>query len=367
MFITGHREILNTVLAQLPPGTFSPAQVKRMHRGLEYVDTPCGKYVVQDGHVVLTKQRLCRLGVLLSLFDSRRYGESSVFQFHKGFFAHLHAMTTDPENTVLKIRDKIVTTVLGLSLLALFDTRVFDAPPEEGGTQRSAGSLRPNAFWVGMVLHTITDSYSPAHTIRKTTSRVRRVRAANKSDDDDDDEGERMRIAVHEAIKALARRSTARPFDSRGRFTDALERSMERDAAAVAFARAQSSQLYAIYKVYRHQYDLDAVVGAWAPRRLWPRPGDRGRYGDVVSFQHYGAQSFWLHNRLDLLYYVKRDARMFERMLSDCRAYLLMYHEALRTGDVSAFLRGVLRLMLRGTFQVNPRYFDQRTDRVVVA
>ena len=197
MFIQGHIEIIQDILDNhLPKGFFKfidhPADkktLKNLFIGLQYPDAPCGKYEVSSNNSILFKRaKICEITKLFKLFSGASYGESKIFQFHKGYFAHLHSMSTDPENTVLKIRNKIINSIIGYALLAVYDDTLLN------DTDRQ---IKPNLFWIGIILHMITDSYSPAHTIRNHN--YTKVKSVEK------DKALLERLEVHELIKTLAK------------------------------------------------------------------------------------------------------------------------------------------------------------------
>jgi hypothetical protein len=333
MYIQGHIDIVNELL---PADYFDlqpryPDFNKRMLlRGVHYVDAPCGTYDVRANRVFFKTSKLCATTSLINLFYEQAKGETELFQRHKGFFAHLHAMTTDPENSVLKIRNKIVVSVLGYSLLALCNQ-----------TDR----VCPNALWAGMVLHTITDSYSPAHTIREHGVRHTVSRLVRPEEMDAD---RRARLATHERLKSLAKEDV---LYSKSAFQSQFK--------SDRFAARRKTQLWDAYKSFKFEYDLNKRVSHLVPARPRAATGPE-RYGDVIAFQYYDNQPMLLHMKLDLLSSVA--PRLYARMKDECLAFLRLYKHAIVTGDVDGFLRSVARLMLDRTFRVQNRYFDNKTN-----
>lgn len=126
---------------------------KLLRYGLKYPDFPCGKYELSADGRLNFKQRLCSLFRLvndLSIFPDIF---SVSYSSHNGYFSLWHAMTFDPRKSNSTVANEVIRQVLMFCMLAVKDNTL-----KEGA--------QPNAFWLGMALHTIMDSYSPAHVAR---------------------------------------------------------------------------------------------------------------------------------------------------------------------------------------------------------
>lgn len=320
--------------------------------GLKYVDTPCGKYEVLKGKVYFTDRRLCSLTHLAHLYHEGLFGESKLFQYHKGFFAHLHAMSTDPENTVGKIRNKVVMSILGYSLLALYDNNVFDANPK----------LNPNMMWVGMIMHTITDSYSPAHTIRDPKASF--TLKDSFHDKKGMEPGKLMRLRVHENIKSFAK-GISIEYQTRELFVSKLH-SMALDDEEFKYITKQSKQLWNMYMIMEFEYETNQVVLKHVKSLKTIRGATDAleHHGDIVAFQYYENQPPLMHSRFDLLRYAKKDMELYQRMKDECRDFLLMYKEVLQTHDVDKFLKNVLKFLVTRPFRVHKNHMKKKTNKV---
>lgn len=358
MYLTGHVTIVEEVLSEGSEYFINSLQKKypdfsqeRLMFGLKYVDTPCGKYSIRDGRVYFTKRKLCNITELARLLHEKRFGESKLFQFHKGFFAHLHSMTTDPDNTVQKIRNKIIMSLLGYCLLGLYDDNLFDGKP----------ALNPNSMWIGMALHVITDSYSPAHTIRSPyASYSVRPRPQQQANADF-----RARINVHERIKALAKGKTVE-YATRAALMANLMSQLE-SPAEQKFAESRQKDLWRIYKVLEFEYETNVrVKGMIKGKHLEKLPGYKGpeTVGDIVTFQYYADQSTLMHQRLDLLHYAKKDKALYRRMKDECSDFLKLYKDAVETGDASTFLHLALEFFRNRTFRIHQKYMQEKTNKV---
>lgn len=400
MFLSGHEEIVAEVLREGFSGRYFDTVGVQLQRfrsfrnfteaslveGLRYVDAPCGHFkVLRDGRVRLTSRRVCGLSDWAMMLRESTFSEVQLFQFHKGYFAHLHSMTTDPRNTVGKIRAKVLRSVLGFCLLALFG----DAALVPGSPNKLALSL--DAGYLGMALHVLTDSYSPAHTLRAPERGVRVPLVPARKQD----RGFITQIAVHDAVKALARGLTVQHRTEKA-FLAALTEGLTLE---LEYVRGREKQLWRAYKAMEFEYEtiravesilggpgkIDAAVagdlgvsknvaGPGSPKPAGPRSQSE-REGDVTSFQYYGVQSTLQHARLDLLSSVRARPLVYKRMKAECCEFLRMFRDAVasmeETGPsrqkVRGYLLRVLRFLVDGPFRIHRSRLGRRTDLVAAA
>ena len=329
MFISGHIEIIQDVIDNYLPKDFFPNKqsIKDLFIGLQYPDAPCGKYKITSNNTILFKRaKLCELIKFLKLFSSVHYGESKIFQFHKGYFAHLHSMSTDPENTVLKIRDKIITSIIGYALLSFYDDNIFAETRE----------MKPNSFWIGIILHMITDSYSPAHTIRNNNySKVVTV---------EKDAELLERLKIHEEIKNLAKE-------------DKLYKKHE--------FKYKNAQFWDIYKVFKFEYNINKIIKKkFDFNTEFKIKTYKEKPGDIKSFQYYDNQSILMHSQLDLLSYVKDAKHIYNRMIHECKTLLVLYKKAIKTQDIQKFIKDLVKLLLNGTYRISAENLKKKTDTI---
>jgi hypothetical protein len=328
MFISGHIEIIKDLLDNHLPKDFFPLKTKKSIKdlfiGLEYPDAPCGKYKITSNNTILFKRaKLCELINFVKLFSSVHYGESKIFQFHKGYFAHLHSMSTDPENTVLKIRDKIINSIIGYALLAFYSNTIFNETRQ----------MKPDFFWIGIILHMITDSYSPAHTIRDNNY----TKIPNIEKDTDLIE----RLKIHEDIKSLAKE-------------DKLYKKHE--------FKYKSKQFWKIYKAFKFEYNINKIIKKdfdFKTNKIY-----KEQNGDIQSFQYYDNQSLVMHAQYDLLSYVKDKKNMYKRMIHECKTLLILYKNAIETQDIHTFINDLVILLLNGTYRISKANLKNKTDTI---
>lgn len=347
MFIQGHVEIIQDILDHHLPKRFfkfidKDKPLKNLFIGLQYPDAPCGKYEVSSTYSILFKRAsICELSKLFKLFSGASYGESKIFQFHKGYFAHLHSMSTDPENTVLKIRNKIINSIIGYSLLAVYDNTILS----------NERQIKPNLFWIGIILHMITDSYSPAHTIRDTN--YIKIKSIEK------DQNLLERLQVHELIKTLAKEDKL--YEKKDFINTLLNLSDHK-----VYIRTRKSQFWKIYKVFKFEYDINKIIKKeFDNTHKYYNKSYKEQEGDIISFQYYDNQSLLAHTQYDLLSYVQNKPHIYNRMIHECKEFLILYKKAIETKDINTFIKDVIKLLLNGTYRINKKYLKNKTDKIV--
>lgn len=351
MFIQGHIEIIQDILDNYLPKNFfkfvdnltdntDKKILKNLFVGLQYPDAPCGKYEVSSNNSILFKRaKICEITKLFKLFSGDSYGESKIFQFHKGYFAHLHSMSTDPENTVLKIRNKIINSIIGYALLAVYDDTIFSDDKQ----------IKPNLFWIGIILHMITDSYSPAHTIRDTN--YIKVKTVEK------DKALLERLEVHELIKTLAKEDKL--YEKQDFIQNLLNLSNHK-----MYIRVHKSQFWKIYKVFKFEYDINKIINKIITKNIFNK-SYKEQEGDIISFQYYDNQNILAHAQYDLLSYVKESPHVYHRMIAECKALLILYKTAIETRDIAKFIKDLVKLLLNGTYRINKQNLKHKTDKIV--
>jgi hypothetical protein len=343
MYIQGHIDIINEILPEdYFDLNYPKFNKKKLLQGLKYNDAPCGKYSIKDDKVIVKSKKLCQFNNFIQLFYENKYGESIMFQNHKGYFAHLHAMTTDPDNNIEKIRNKIIVSILGYCLMAIYD-QDFDL---------DNATIKPNSLWIGMVLHIITDSYSPAHTIRDKRIIIKKIPIKNEIDNN-----KRIRLDVHEHIKTLAKDKDLLLK------TDFIKLIINDDSKQ--FVLNNRLELWNAYKSYKFEYDLNNVIKQMLViNPIYTVIGNERR-GDIITFQYFENQSTLLHSKLDLLSYVKDTPLLYNRMNKECLYILNEYKEAIISGNVAKFLKNVLDHMLTETFRIHSKYLNNKTNIIV--
>jgi hypothetical protein len=132
---------------------------KLLNNGLEHPDIPCSNLIVTKEGVKYMNYESCKLPFyLVYLTREETNGLKEIVQSHRGRFAISHAMTYDPNISMIEIRQKILRRLEILYHLALNDD-----------SYHSSNVIGPNIFWLGQIIHCVQDSYSRVHTLRVIT------------------------------------------------------------------------------------------------------------------------------------------------------------------------------------------------------
>lgn len=330
MFIQGHNEIIEDVLKKLPnyfDTHYSHVTKEKLLKGSSYVDLPCGYYELSDDnkHFIFHSRKLCHVSKLVTLLYETPFSANiNIFQYHRGFFAYLHSMTTDPENTNLKIRDKIVLSIISYALLAIYDDLIFS----------SKKKFYPNILWIGIILHMITDSYSPSHTIRsKKVDYTIHNKIYNYS------KYKSRELVLHEKIKQMAKENKV--YDS---------------------SSFKTESQYNTYKIFKFEFDTNNIASKYIKNKF---EYENYRDGDIICFQYSPNQPMFLHQQLDFMYIIKSNKKLYKKMMSECKEVLEIYKEVLLTKDVNRYINKMLELVLTKTFRMSNKHLKEKTNKIV--
>ena len=139
----------------------------QLEKGVKYPDVPCAKRQLKyiggkpgsyDLHVAMQTYDTCNPMSLIKYLTKRtgfaKDVLSEAYLSHNYLLAYLHSMTPNPNITNGQVLTSILQFCRIMASLAIRDV-----------VHMERNDL-PNAFWLGILIHTITDSFSPAHTLR---------------------------------------------------------------------------------------------------------------------------------------------------------------------------------------------------------
>jgi hypothetical protein len=126
----------------------SEKNIEELVKGLFYPDLPCSYFFIKDNHIEMIP-RLCSVLDLGSLGKNiTKNVRSQIEESHNGRYSINHSMTDNPDKTNSEIRDAIIARCIIIFYIYLVaETKDYS--------------------FIGMILHTIQDSYSPVHTFRE--------------------------------------------------------------------------------------------------------------------------------------------------------------------------------------------------------
>ena len=367
MYVEGHKEIVEEVVRErLPPGFMEgwglalakPTLVegrrglmRAIRRGLEYPDLPCGRVTLTSGNeIVFSHPRLCSVFSLVRLFTaaSRRLGQYTEFmQSHVGPMAHLHSMAPvhgAPSSAVVR---EIVSHALvsALSFYRCFQTR--------GEEKKHAG------FWLGILLHTLTDSYSPGHAVRSAGGRLVRAPAPDPA------QLRTMRHAV--LLYELAGRTLDAPFGDAGQLQRAIEGARRVKNRGFVRIRQQYATYLRFVSLRRTQREVKSLLrGSDRRNGNPPKENENAKANayDVRAFSYYPTQPPLYHALRDVLRNVRGVPAMWDRMLDECADLFRIFKKGAELAAAGRppgrFLRTVRSFLLERTFRLAPGAASRR-------
>lgn len=303
MYISGHLEILEDILDIVK---VSPNEQKRLELGMEYIDLPCGVYSVEDKKIIMDPIICSPLDIMAVFKENISLDDKNIvlYQHHQGYMAHLHSMSTDPNNTNEYIRQKIIVSLVGYFIMA-YKTNDY--------------------VWLGYILHAITDSYSPSHTLRSTSEKYKTVDVKS------------FRHEEHEKLKKLAK-------------TNKIDKKLENSD---------------YYKLLKLEYDLNKQAKMYVKFPEINKKYEVNRYthGDIIGFQNITIQPFLLHNILDNLYFIRNNERMYIKMVKESCLVLIIFKEK---STVKVKINKFIDLLMSKTYKMTTKNLREKSNKTVI-
>lgn len=366
MFLDGHREILAELIEnRLRPDFFSGWSdssdrtdstmiLKAINRGLAYPDLPCGKVKLvkqQDLYVaVLHRPLLCSVLSLYQLMFPRNHQYSELFQSHLGALAHVHSMAPGYKATSLEVVKEIVSHSISIAML-------FWKCFEKNAEKPLDLSAKNGAFWLGILIHTLTDSYSESHTIRVPEVGL----IASQTPDE-----ELSRVMRHSAVLYdLAGKTLDKPLTSKGlaREIEKIRRIKKRGI----MHKAQQHQTYMLFLMYRSidrdvrgiLPNIDRSIASFYNKTSTLK--NRDSTYDIRAFSFYPTQKPHYHALRDRVFLVKDRPELFKRMLDDCERIVNIFKQGAISADrgdgdvgLKRFISKVLECLMNGPYRLAP-------------
>ena len=390
MLITGHKSILEDALDKLKvDGTYDAfltllagvvpnpnpnhnptphtdhVTITQLKKGLSYPDLPCGRFDIKNDKVIMTDASLCAMH-RLALDIRKKQGferDSLTFAYtsHKGRFSTLHAMTFNPHITVRALLEIILDQAVVFAMLSVHDHI----------SESTRTSPRPNAFWLGHLLHLVQDAYSPAHVVRTNTFRSGRQKERRYikvlkylsqdkgyvSTDLDDITQELASRFVDKAIAAAIERGKA--FADRNAVRKYLVSFAKEDRFPFEITSNKKVDkmvdLFLPFYMFAKHPGVQQIVAPSAPSHPTTRIPNQSH--KVINFQYYNNQDSKKHALRDTILYVKQKA-LHDDVVEDTTAILKMYADVLTASTTSQpemaaqFTSMVLAYLTQKTFAI---------------
>jgi hypothetical protein len=357
MYISGHSQILQQSIKELSIDwkgiNFEYVTNELLNKGLKYPDLPCGSFQFKDKKLKVTKE-LCGLVKIVDDIVIKPELFSIAYTSHNGIFSIWHSMTFDPNKTVKEVRDEIVDHILILARLSLKDTNI------------SRDELVPNIFWLGMVLHTIMDSYSPAHLLRKNTWDIdynRLIKTYLPTNKIEVDKGMKEHLALVDELKARIQPIAYKIDDSDEQDLDDVVQQIANDYKITK--KTQIKQLSVLAKFF--YFHINKLTSFDQQRSVILEKGKTTRVSKskhpIVNFYYYPSQKGVFHKKYDLIYYCKQFG-LYEECMNDIRFVLKMYFNVISNprgyteAQVNKFLTNLQIFLIKKPFAIVPSCED---------
>lgn len=366
MYTWGHIELLQEVLetcsATGKTCHLTRKQKERLERGLKYPDFPCGTYTFdeKDPSRMVFKDEICSLlNVLKDISLLPNYFAAS-FASHNGYFSVWHSMTYNPERPVYKIARDIIDQIIAFLSLCFLD--------ENTGLVRKV----PNLLWVGMALHVIMDSYSPAHTLRcprgteeTCTALVKRVKAHPAKQGRESKKANRVLKELKDRLMQIS--ETIESNDKQ--HIEAILTELTAKHKIVDKKARQQLKATAMFLFFHnhHQIKIKRVITdkiVHERKRVMDVKSEL--IAPIVTFYSYPEQSSWFHKVNDTLWMLDRKG-LREALLYDCSVVmsrtmkLVTQDGPITRRAVKAYLQGVYAYLTHATFKLAEGVADMNT------
>jgi hypothetical protein len=354
MYTGGHIEILLDALHLLgeskrsifkDASRYTDVNYNNMLVGLKYPDFPCGKYKFDNGRMKMSKT-LCGFFKLMddTVFIPNMFSMS--YSSHNGYFSIWHAMTYNPKTN---ITDEIIDHIMAMCKLAILDD-TLDSPA-------------PNAFWLGFALHSIMDSYSPAHLIREGTKIPvpKKEPISNK---------ENKEIIVVNKIKDKIREVSDKNVNEQD-LEKLTELIMTENNVQSKSTRRDIKELARFFLFHNQEMNsisqIRSIVSKTLTHKIISDPLEdpvflkKNKVKRIKAYYFYPSQSLFFHKNNDFISKVKK-YDLYDQCVLDCYSILKLYKQALELMTEKktrmeqlvvtyAFLRKVYKYMVNVTFK----------------
>lgn len=370
MYINGHTSILDEVIDLLDnqniyfDNTIRDDKVKysKLRKGMIYPDLPCGKYELindkNDIFSIMKKKTVCsitRLHKIMGHLDNLK----EIFHSHRGINAFLHSMSYNPKLKASNIRDTILSNIMAYAMLSIYDKDYYKDNIIEPS---------PSIFWIGIILHIITDSYSQSHTIRleKTTTDVKTERLSW-------DPYVKFRMLLWELIFKYANDSKKHIIDNETDLQEVLLKKFQKNSIEYNYIKRKKQRLFKAYKMFLFNIQTQNIVKNFV--KINPNDDISTSYHkyDIINFQYYNNQPSSYHKKRDLIYHVKKFPDLYEKMLNECKTVLLLYKECLQQIKNNPskhqviskkFIKKLIKYLSSNTFRMTKQHLNNKTGTI---
>lgn len=358
MYTWGHIEILKAAIKESNI-QFTTEELQQIYKGLRYPDFPCGSYHFDNqGRRMIFKDNICTLFSVFKDLNILPNYFASAYASHNGYYSVWHSMTYNPERPVYKINRDIMDQIISFLSLCFVDENTGEVRPT------------PQCFWLGMALHVVMDSYSPAHTLRcnpetncqssidqvkqypaTLTPAMQKANAVLKELKDrlmsisskiDDDDKEQVSQILHDIFKKHKIRGLQKKHD------------------------LQKTAMF-LYFHNHHQIRIKQEITEKNVEKKVPKDTAHviSMIRPIVTFFSYPQQSGWYHKLNDTIYMLKKN-NLYDSAVSDCVQLIkmtipLLQEKTITKNKVKKYLLQVYAFLFHHTFKLAPGVAQMNT------
>ena len=341
MYTWGHNEILEKALEKLDY-TLTKNQLKELKIGLRYPDFPCGSYVFHQGRIIF-KRTLCSL---FRTFRDLTNNFASSYASHNGYYSVWHSMTYNPERSVRKITRDIIDQIISFLSLCFLD--------------ENTGHLRtnPEYFWLGMALHVVMDSYSPAHTLRCQNNCKKSIALVKANPTQLTSKMRKANLVLRELKDRLMHISHSIDNDDEHEINKILQDIFKTHNIHHKHQAEISKVALFIFFHNHHQISIkkqitDKDISNYTRKY-------KSNLQPIVTYYSYPQQPMWFHKLNDSTYMLHK-LNLYQSAIDDCIEILNLTRELDRKIKVKRYLMKVYIYLFHKTFKLAHNVADNNT------
>jgi hypothetical protein len=343
MFISGHEEILEDAI-KASGMIITNETLEQLRKGIVFPDLSCATFSRNPkfkSGIEIQQRDHCSWTKLLKILHGKEFGFSTIYQFQRGALTMLHSMSHYLDTPTKVVREHILATILALLVTC--------AHGEHGFAAKSP-------FWIGIILHIMTDSYPKSHTLREGYHSEPLVLPYNTTEFGKTKTARRI---INNQLVKIAR-------DDDVYNQDVLINELKAKLANVTspeilyYLTKKQSSIHHSYLIYKFLRFNKTTSGSYMRKLGIPR--DVGIYShsskqyDLIGFQSYDFQSGVFHKKEDLLSSTKSNPIYNSRILPEVITVLRKYNDFLQNKLTdSEFIRKTFIHIATTTFSISAK------------
>lgn len=311
--------------------------------GLAYPDYPCASIspsTNDDKNNIFMHPKLCKP---LDMIKQMAFHHFSLpYTSHNGDFSIWHAMTPNPSNKLQDVVNDIISEIKVFAFLATVES--------------SSSTVRPNIFWIGVILHVVMDSYSKAHTFRLPTVSEITLRY----DNDCKNICEKKHISdIPDVISAAKQfvKTPGTPGDVKAFLLETMTKYPD------LFKTSKNVQdfrtlVYHIMFMHQQKQKMEAFLQASIPKvNVTDNPSqivESSSSVPLVTVFYYPCQDSIFHKMNDRLSALEANEQLAKACVSDCKKILLTFfafvHKSISAAE---FVSDIVQYVTNVTFKMH--------------